>query len=72
MEMARTEKIHNLCKPNALTTLVEYAVDYGDERLLEKIEKFTKEQASTMIPSLEKFVLKNIEKLKEGERDLYL
>lgn len=51
---------------------MEYAVDYGDERLLEKIEKFTKEQASTMIPSLEKFVLKNIEKLKEGERDLYL
>lgn len=72
MEIARTEKIHNLCKPNALTTLVEYAVDYGDERLLEKIEKFTREQASTMIPSLEKFVLKNIEKLKAGERDLYL
>lgn len=72
MEMAKTEKIHNLCKPNALTTLVEYAVDYGDEKLLEKVEKFTREQASTMNKHLEKFVLNNIEKLKAGERDLYI
>ena len=73
MEIAKSEKIHNLCKPNALTTLVEYAVDYGDKELLAKVEKFVKEQAATIEnKKLEQFVLKNIDKLKAGERDLYL
>lgn len=73
MEIAKSEKIHNLCKPNALTTLVEYAVDYGDKELLTKVEKFVKEQAATIEnKKLEQFVLKNIDKLKAGERDLYL
>ena len=73
MEIAKSEKIHNLCKPNALTTLVEYAVDYGDKELLAKVEKFVKEQAATIEnKNLEQFVLKNIDKLKAGERDLYL
>lgn len=73
MEIAKSEMIHNLCKPNALTTLVEYAVDYGDKELLAKVEKFVREQASTIENKrLEQFVLKNIDKLKAGERDLYL
>ena len=73
MEMAKSEKIHNMCKPNALTTLVEYAVDYGDKELLEKVEKFVCEQAATMEnKGLRNFVLKNIERLKAGERDLYI
>lgn len=73
MEMAKSEKIHNMCKPNALTTLLEYAVDYGDTDLLEKVENFVRLQASEIEnPHIQKFVLKNIEKLKAGERDLYL
>ena len=73
MEMAKSEKIHNMCKPNALTTLVEYAVDYGDKELLEKVEEFVRGQASTMDnEGLRKFVLRNIDRLKAGERDLYI
>ena len=73
MEMAKSEKIHNMCKPNALTTLVEYAVDYGDKELLEKVEDFVRGQASTMDnEGLRKFVLRNIDRLKAGERDLYI
>lgn len=73
MEMAKTEKIHNMCKPNALTTLLEYAVDYGDEELLINVENFVREQASEIENKhIQKFVLKNIDKLKAGERDLYL
>ena len=73
MEIAKSEMIHNLCKPNALTTLVEYAVDYGDKELLAKVETFVREQAATIENKrLEQFVLKNIDKLKAGERDLYL
>lgn len=73
MEMAKTEKIHNMCKPNALTTLLEYAVDYGDEELLTNVENFVRQQASEIENKhIQKFVLKNIDKLKAGERDLYL
>ncbi|AVQ17371.1 [FeFe] hydrogenase H-cluster radical SAM maturase HydG [Fusobacterium gonidiaformans] len=73
MEIAKTEKIHNMCKPNALTTLLEYAVDYGDEELLQKVETFVREQASEIENThIRNFVLKNIDKLKAGERDLYL
>ena len=52
---------------------MEYAVDYGDKELLAKVEKFVREQAATIENKrLEQFVLKNIDKLKAGERDLYL
>ena len=73
MEIAKTEKIHNMCKPNALTTLLEYAVDYGDQELLQRVEGFVREQAAEIENiSIQNFVLKNIDKLKAGERDLYL
>lgn len=73
MEIAKTEKIHNMCKPNALTTLLEYAVDYGDQELLQRVEGFVREQAAEIENiHIQNFVLKNIDKLKAGERDLYL
>lgn len=73
MEIAKTEKIHNMCKPNALTTLLEYAVDYGDQELLQRVESFVREQAAEIENvHIQNFVLKNIDRLKAGERDLYL
>lgn len=73
MNIAKSEKIHYMCKPNALTTLMEYAIDYGDERFLKKAEKFVREQASTIDRAdIKKFILANIDKLKNGERDLYI
>lgn len=62
-----------MCKPNALTTLLEYAVDYGDQELLQRVEGFVREQAAEIENiHIQNFVLKNIDKLKAGERDLYL
>lgn len=73
MNIAKSEKIHYMCKPNALTTLMEYAVDYGDEEFLKKAENFVREQASTIDrEDIVKFTLDNIDKLKKGERDLYI
>ena len=48
MNIAKSEKIHNMCKPNALTTLMEYACDYGDESFLKKTEDFVRRQAATI------------------------
>ena len=73
MNIAKSEKIHYMCKPNALTTLMEYAVDYGDEKFLEKAENFVKEQASVIDrEDIKNFTIDNIKKLKDGERDLYI
>ncbi|WP_101773295.1 [FeFe] hydrogenase H-cluster radical SAM maturase HydG [Peptostreptococcus faecalis] len=73
MNIAKSEKIHHMCKPNALTTLMEYAADYGDEEFLKKAEKFVREQAETIDrEDIRNFALGNIEKIKNGERDLYI
>lgn len=73
MSIAKSEKIHHMCKPNALTTLMEYAVDYGNEEFIAKTEEFIRKQAETIDrEDIKKFTLDNIEKLKNGERDLYI
>lgn len=73
MELAKSGEIHNVCTPNALMTLMEYAMDYGDkdfklrvEILIDKeIEKIDKLKVKELVKS-------NIQKIKQGERDLYL
>ena len=73
MNIAKSEKIHYMCKPNALTTLMEYAVDYGNEEFLEKAEQFVRDQADEIDrEDIKKFTLDNIDKLKDGIRDLYI
>lgn len=73
MNIAKSEKIHNMCKPNALTTLMEYACDYGDERFLNKTEAFVRRQAATIDrEDIRDFVIENIGKLKDGERDMFI
>ena len=32
MALAKSGQIHNCCQPNALMTLNEYIMDYGDEK----------------------------------------
>jgi 2-iminoacetate synthase len=72
MRLAKTGQIQNVCSPNALMTLMEFILDYGDEELYKKgndhilneIEKIKKD-------TVRELVRKNIERLKNGERDLY-
>lgn len=73
MELAKTGEIQNVCEPNAITTLVEYALDYGDDEFKEKAMK-TALKVTSEIKSerIKNIVEKNIEKLKNGERDLFL
>ncbi len=73
MSLAKTGQIQNVCEPNALMSLVEYTLDYGDDEIKEKVDNlidsikndFEKEQVRKMVES-------RIERLKEGERDLYV
>ncbi len=73
MELAKSNNIKNVCLPNGLMTLKEYALDYGDDEFLKLtdklIEKKLKDIGSEKVLEL---VKENLEKLKKGERDLYL
>lgn len=73
MSLAKSKQIHNVCTPNALTTLMEFLIDYGDEELktmgqdliLKEIDKIERED-------IKNIVINNISSLKQGQRDLYL
>lgn len=73
MEIAKASKIHYMCNHNALITLMEYAIDYGDNDLIIKMEEYIKNTVKNFNNKrLEKQVNKNIELLKKGKRDLYI
>lgn len=73
MSLAKSGQIHNVCSPNAAMTLMEFVLDYGDEELY----KMAMERINIEIEKIERDDIKellrgNIEKLKNGERDLYI
>ncbi|WBW95756.1 [FeFe] hydrogenase H-cluster radical SAM maturase HydG [Oceanirhabdus sp. W0125-5] len=71
MPLAKSGQIHNVCQPNAILTLKEYILDYGDEELREIGEKKIKE-AIEAIPkeSARELTKRYIKRLEDGERDL--
>ena len=73
MQLAKSGNIQNVCSPNALLTLMEYAMDYGDLELTEKVEKvIAREIENIKREDIKLLTLEKLEKIKNGERDLYL
>ncbi|SHI06388.1 iron-only hydrogenase maturation protein HydG [Clostridium collagenovorans DSM 3089] len=73
MKLAKSGDIQYVCEPNAMTTLIEYALDYGDEELQKKAEELVRREANNMKrEDIKELFLSNLEKLKQGQRDLYL
>ncbi|MGL4988124.1 MAG: [FeFe] hydrogenase H-cluster radical SAM maturase HydG [Cetobacterium sp.] len=73
MELAKSGNIQNVCGPNALLTLMEYAHDYGDIELNEKVERvIARELEKISREDIKKLTIEKLEKIKNGERDLYL
>lgn len=73
MELAKAGEIHNVCTPNALMTLMEYAIDYGDIDFQKGVEKLIHKEINNIDRDrIKTLVRDNIEKIKNGERDLYL
>lgn len=73
MRLAKSGQIQNVCGPNALLTLQEYLIDYGDAELTQLGENLIRAEINK-IPreDVQKLVLNNLARLKNGERDLYL
>jgi 2-iminoacetate synthase len=73
MRLAKSGQIQNVCGPNAMMTLMEYVMDYGDQELYNKAEALIKTEAENIArEDVRKLVLNNIERIKKGERDLYV
>ena len=73
MSLAKSGEIQHVCQPNAIMTLMEYIMDYGDEELKEKGEKLIKKEVEKIErEDIKALVKENLEKIKYGKRDLFL
>ena len=73
MQLAKSGQIQNVCGPNALMTLMEYALDYGDEDFQNTISQMIdREIAYIKREDIKKLLQEKIDRIKQGERDLYL
>ena len=73
MQLARTGKIQNTCTPNALMTLLEYMLDYGDPELTKMGNHLLENELDKIEnPNVQRVVRRNIERMRAGDRDLFL
>ncbi len=72
MQLAKTGAIHNVCTPNALLTLQEYLLDYGDPSLRQLGASLLEKECAALENAPVRQALKQkLHRLKAGERDLY-
>lgn len=73
MQLAKSGNIQYVCTPNALMTLLEYILDYGDDQLKKIGEEFIEKEVQKIERGdIKDLLIKNIAELKAGKRDLYL
>lgn len=72
MNLAKPGNIHNFCQPNAILTFQEYLCDYASPETKDLGEKTIKEHLKSIeAPARLEETLKRIQRIKNGERDLY-
>lgn len=73
MQLAKAGQIHNVCTPNALMTLQEFVLDYGDEALRADSEQLIeKELAAIERADIKALLAGHLSRIRSGERDLFL
>jgi len=71
MEFSVPGFIKRFCTPNAMLTLAEYLVDYAPESTAERGWKVIENNMNSLPIKMQGKVRDRIEKIKQGERDLY-
>jgi 2-iminoacetate synthase len=71
MKLAKSGQIHNVCQPNALLTLKEFVLDYGDDNIT-KIAEETIRKGLEEIPNekAREATKEKLDRIEKGERDL--
>lgn len=72
MDMAKPGEIKNHCDPNALSTFLEYLLDYAGPETREAGEKSIRENLEAMAPAIRARSQKLLDKVYEGKRDVFL
>lgn len=71
MNLAKSGQICNVCQPNALLTLKEFLLDYGDDEAKTLGDEIIKEGLSEIKNEKAREVAKErLTKIEKGERDL--
>jgi len=74
MSLAKSGQIGNVCLPNALMTLCEYSMDYGDDEFRRKSAAVIEKEISNINnEKIREKTIDNIEKIRSGgERDFFV
>jgi 2-iminoacetate synthase len=73
MALAKSGQIKNVCLPNALMTLCEYAEDYGDEIFKQKSTvTINREIPGILNEKIRNKTEQNLEKIRQGQRDFFV
>jgi 2-iminoacetate synthase len=72
MEFSVPGFIKRFCTPNAIFTLAEYLEDYGSEAQQQKGYQLIEKQLQQFDESLATQIRTTLERIRQGERDLYL
>jgi 2-iminoacetate synthase len=72
MELAKSGAIRNVCLPNGLLTLKEYALDYGSHPFAAKADALI----AAMLPDItdgdvRAVAVQNLQRLEQGQRDIF-
>jgi len=71
MELAKPGEIKHHCDPNALSTFLEYLIDYGSLSTKETGEKLINDTLSAMDERSRKVAESLMQKVRSGKRDIY-
>ena len=70
MQLAKSGSIKDVCIPNGLLTLKEYALDYGGDKFNALAETVISENLKNL--NNKKLIESKLEKLQAGERDVFI
>lgn len=73
MQLAKSGNIKYVCEPNAIMTLQEFTLDYGDKELYEKAQKIINSEVENIQrDDIKNYTKESLEKMKSGKRDFYI
>lgn len=72
MELAKDAHIHEFCHPNAILTFKEYIIDYATDKTKIEGEKLIARELEKIVDKkIKEETIKRLERIKNGERDMY-
>lgn len=72
MELAKSGNIGKICTPNALATFKEYLNDFASQETKDVSGKFFHNEIERTEETTKKKVLKMVEKVDAGKRDVFM